>query len=131
LHALPYGIVKDLLLEPFVQLRVLDESGGVVRLEASGDIRQEDVWQRDPLEAMCGADIFKKRVLLGLLETTSIDSSGIGWLLLTERRFQGQGGRFILHSLPVIVSQVIDFLHVHTKLEIAADRQAAERLARD
>lgn len=112
-----------------MQLRVLDEKGGVVQLEASGDIRQEDVWQKDPLEAAGGPEIFKKRVVLGLMDTTSIDSSGIGWLLLSERRFREQGGRFILHSLPVIVSQVIDFLHVHTKLEIAADRQAAERLA--
>ena len=112
-----------------MQLRVLDESGGVVHLEASGDIRQEDVWQRDPLEAACGPEIFKKRVLLGLMETTSIDSSGIGWLLLSERRFREQSGRFILHNLPLMVSQVIEFLHVHTKLEIAADRQAAERLA--
>jgi anti-anti-sigma factor len=113
-----------------VQLRVLDESGGVVQLEASGDIRQEDVWQRDPLEAMRGAEIFKKRVILGLMETTSIDSSGIGWLLLSERRFREQGGRLILHSLPLMVSQVIEFLHVHSKLEIAADRHAAERLAK-
>ncbi len=112
-----------------MQLRVLDEAGGIVCLEASGDIRQEDVWQRDPLEAACGPDIFKKRVLLGLVETTSIDSSGIGWLLLSERRFREQGGRLILYSLPLMVSQVIDFLHVHTKLEIAADREAAERLA--
>src|SRR5262249_50828020 len=114
---------------PFVHLRVLDESGAVVHLEASGDIRQEDVWQRDPLEALCGPEVFKKRVLLGLVETTSIDSSGIGWLLLSGPRFREQGGRFILHDLPLMVSQVIAFLHVHTKLEIAPDRQAAERLA--
>ena len=112
-----------------MQLRLVHEIGGVIHLEASGDIRQEDVWQRDPLEAMCGPEIFKKRVVLGLMETTSIDSSGIGWLLLSERRFREQGGRFILHSLPLMVSQVIDFLHVHSKLEIAEDRQAAERLA--
>jgi anti-anti-sigma factor len=113
-----------------VQLRLVDESGEVIHLEVSGDIRQEDVWQRDPLETLQGSEIFKKRVLLGLVETTSIDSSGIGWLLLSDRRFREQGGRFILHSLPVIVSQVIEFLHVHTKLEIATDRQAAERLAK-
>jgi len=112
-----------------VQLRLADDSGGFVCLEASGDIRQEDVWQRDPLEAMGGPEIFKKRVLLGLVETTSIDSSGIGWLLLSERRFREQGGRLVLHDLPVIVSQVIEFLHVHTRLEIAADRQAAQRMA--
>jgi anti-anti-sigma regulatory factor len=112
-----------------VQLRLVDEISGVIHLEASGDIRQEDVWQRDPLDDMCGSEIFKKRVVMGLMETTSIDSSGIGWLLLSERHFREQGGRFILHSLPVIVSQVIEFLHVNTKLEIATDRQAAERLA--
>ena len=113
-----------------MELRVLDESGGVIHVEVSGDIRQEDVWQRDPLDAAQGAEIFKKRVVLGLVETTSIDSSGIGWLLLSERRFQEQGGRFILHSLPAVVRQVIEFLHVHTRLEIAADREAAERLAK-
>jgi anti-anti-sigma factor len=56
-----------------------------------------------------------------------IDSSGIGWLLSMNRRFQEEGGAMALHSVPPMVSNALKLLRLNEVLTIAEDAPAAER----
>jgi anti-anti-sigma factor len=112
-----------------MELHKVEENPQYISLAVKGDIRQEDVWVHDPIEMLLGGKAFQRTVLLGLQEALSIDSSGIGWLLLANRRFNDKGGRLIVHSVPNMVSQMLEFLHVDRKLEIADDYESAQRSA--
>ena len=58
-------------------------------------------------------------------KTRFIDSSGIGWLMVSHKRFLGAGGRLVLHSVPPMIAQVLRLLNLHTILAIEPDLAAA------
>src|SRR5262249_57791661 len=69
---------------PMLHVTLLSDDGGVVRLQAEGQISQADFQgEGDPIENALGPDVFARPVLLDLGRTDYIDSTGIGWLIFS------------------------------------------------
>jgi anti-anti-sigma factor len=103
----------------------------ITSLACEGNITQALMTSSpDPLEQILGAKGFSRQVLLNLEKTSYIDSSGIGWLLGSHKRFMAAGGRLILHSLPPMVEQVIHLLKLQNLMTIKSDQPAALALAK-
>jgi anti-anti-sigma factor len=114
-----------------MQLFLLSEDDDITCLACEGNITQSLMTPGvDPIHDLLGEDGFKRQVVMDLNKTGYIDSSGIGWLLGSHRRFAAASGRLILHSVPPIVEQVIQLLRLHSILNIQADQAAALALAR-
>jgi anti-anti-sigma factor len=107
------------------------ESGesDAVWLRCGGAITQNSTTAcGDLLRDHAGNDAYDKTVIIDLSETSRIDSSGVSWLLTCQKRCREHGGRFILHSLPPDVSNVLKVLRLDRALEIAANRGDVQQL---
>jgi anti-anti-sigma factor len=81
----------------------------------------------DPI-GLLGGNAYSKRVLVDLSGTDFLDSSGIGWLVQQNKLFQSTGGMLVFHSIPPMVSRVIQLMSLHRVLRIATDAAAARVL---
>jgi anti-anti-sigma factor len=114
-----------------MQIKILFPDGDIIRLAAEGRVSR-DTWAHngDPLTHACGPQIFKSKVLLSLRQVLYLDSTGVEWLLVCQRKFQQQGGRMILHSLVPATLQLLKMMRMDTLLEIEPEESAArQRLA--
>lgn len=88
----------------------LPDPSGAVRVRCVGQISQSRFGgATDPLADLLGPDGFKRKVLLDLDRVDYIDSSGIGWLVGSHRRFNEGGGQLVLCNVPPVVDQVLKF----------------------
>jgi anti-anti-sigma factor len=109
-----------------MQLTLSNSNNDVYRIQCEGSITQDGFKPGiDPLEDLLGKDCYSRRVLLNLERTHYIDSSGVGWLMGRNKQFRQSGGRLIVHSIPPIVSQVLQLLRMGMVLELAADEATA------
>jgi anti-anti-sigma factor len=105
---------------------LIADDGGVVRLKADGKITySQTTGEPDPIRTLLGPDPFSRKVLINMEQLTFIDSSGIGWLLASHKRFRKSGGALVLHSLPESVLLTLQVLRLDIVLNIAADEAAA------
>jgi anti-anti-sigma factor len=113
-----------------MQLSITAHEGPVTHVACVGDVSQLRFPANinNPLEDLLGMDCYKRQVLLDLGQAGFIDSSGVGWLMGCHRRFLAGGGRFIVHSVPPLVAQVIHLLKLETILTIKPDRATARAL---
>jgi anti-anti-sigma factor len=110
---------------------LLSNQEAVVRLACEGQVVVEDFDPtREPIRTLLGPLIFSRTVLLNLEKTTYISSSGVSWLLICHKHFSQAKGRFILHSVPPVVAQVLDMLRMSMILSIARDETEAVNMAR-
>ncbi len=113
-----------------MQLSLLSTDEGVIRLQCVGNVSQQNMQPGvDPMEVLLGSDCYDRTVLLNLEQTEYIDSSGVSWLMGRHKRFLTGGGKLILHSVPPMVSQVLQLLRINTILNIAPDEPAARKIA--
>lgn len=109
---------------------VLNENE-VVRIAVDGQITQDAFdASREPIRVLLGPLIFSRTVLLNLEKATYISSSGVSWLLLCHKNFVQAKGKFILHSVPPVVSQVLDMLRLNMILVTARDEAEALTMAK-
>jgi anti-anti-sigma factor len=100
-----------------------------LRLEAIGRLSREGVPSRtDPLQDIAGAEVYAQDVLLGLEKCASIDSSGVGWLLQCNSRFQEGGGRLVVHSAKPLVLRLLRMMRMQAVLNIAASAEDAKQM---
>lgn len=111
-----------------MDLRLVVDAGDVVALTAHGDVRHEAPGP-NPLETLLGPGVYARRVVLGMRRVRFIDSSGVGWLVVSHRRFQKAGGRLVLHSLPASVLQTLQFVRAHAFVTIATSEAEARAVA--
>jgi anti-anti-sigma factor len=83
----------------------------------------------DPLEGLLGRNCYTHKVLFNMEQVRSIDTSGVCWLLRVIKQFREAGGRFVIYSVPGIVLNVLDVLHLTATLPMATDETAARELA--
>jgi anti-anti-sigma factor len=103
---------------------------GATCLACEGQITQREFQaNEDPLHDLLGNSGYSGAVLLDLEKTDYIDSSGIGWLLSTHRRFLRDGGQLILHSVPPMVFQVVRLMRLDKVLNIQPDLALAKSSA--
>ncbi|HLN28139.1 MAG TPA: STAS domain-containing protein [Gemmataceae bacterium] len=113
-----------------MQLSLISTDDGVIQIQCEGNISQQNIQPgHDPLEILLGSDCYDRTVLLNLEKTEYIDSSGVSWLMGRHKKFLNSGGRLILHSVPPMVTQVLQLLRMTLILHLAADERAARALA--
>ncbi len=113
-----------------MKLHLLPSEDGITRLASVGDITLFEVQGcPNPLADLLGPEAFRDRVLLNLAQSCFIDSAGVGWLIVTHKKFMDMGGLLVVHSLPPLVNHTFRVLQVATILHVADDEPAAVQLA--
>jgi len=102
--------------------------GDLCRMTVSGEVIQRQLRKfTDPLSA--DQETYGKKILCDFSGTTLLDSAGVSWLLVTHKRCREQQGRFVLHSVPDLIMNVIKVLRLNLVFDLADDEAAAEKLA--
>ena len=113
-----------------LQLSLLPSDDDLVKIEAVGVIGQAEISGGvDPMQTAIPPGGYGRRVLVDLRRVDFVDSAGIGWLLRCNKRFREAGGMLVLHSIPPMVRQVLDFMKLYDVLRLADDEPAALRVA--
>lgn len=95
----------------------------VVRVRSRGPVSVSD--PSDPLPGLIGEQGFARKVLLFLDESQAIDTSGVCWLVNSNKRFSEAGGKLVLVAVPPGVIDTLDFLHLTALLNIVPNENAA------
>ena len=105
---------------------------GLTQLESSDDITLLDFQDgTNPLDVVLGPEEFAGTVLLSLAQSPYIDSTGVGWLIQCNARFERAGGHLILHSISPMINHCFRLLGMYDVLQIADTDKAALKLAAD
>lgn len=109
-----------------MELNIVSQTDDLIHVKASGEIRQRKLpGDKEPLSELLGEDVYGKKVLFDLSEVKYIDSSGLGWLVVCQKRFKEHKGVVVLHSLPQLVSNVLKIVQLDQIFAIAEDAEAA------
>jgi anti-anti-sigma factor len=79
---------------------------------------------------MLGLDVYKGQILFDLSQIIYIDSSGIGWLVVTYKRFCQARGRVVFHSPSRFVRDTLDMLRLDLVLPLAVNEEGALEMLR-
>lgn len=113
-----------------MDLDVLSDDGDLVRLQMKGRIVQDVLGrQAEPIGELLGPNAYGRKALMSLAKTDFIGSSGLSWLLVAHKRFREAGGRLVLHSIPVMVRDVLKVMRLDLVLDVADNEQDAVALA--
>jgi anti-anti-sigma factor len=109
-----------------IDLRILESESDVVRIALVGRL-SHDGWPADfdPLADLIGGDVYGKSVLLDLARSNYLDSSGVSWLLESNKRFQQAGGALVLHSATPLTTQFLRMMRMDLVLLLVTDEAAA------
>jgi len=114
-----------------MELTIRSDDRDVLLLEVRGPVTQNSLASPpEPLSTLCGGEVYRRKVVLGMGQTAFIDSSGLGWLLGCNKRFREASGMLVIHSVPPLVLDVIKVMRVDRVLKIAEDEQAALAMTR-
>jgi len=83
----------------------------------------------EPVESLLQGNCFWRSVVLNLEMADDIDTSGISWIMMKHAQLKQLGGKLILHSVPPMVSRVMDVLKLAPNLYIAPNEAAAREMA--
>ena len=115
-----------------MNLEIISTQHGCVHVAVAGNVSQSSVSQEeDPLARLLGDEAYTLTVLLNLRDTEMVDSSGIGWLIKCQKRFQEQGGRMVCYGAPPVVTNVFKLMRMDLVFEFAANAEEAEKIACD
>lgn len=113
-----------------MQLTVENKSDSHTELRVQGHITATAISPvGDLLSDLVGPSVYSQRVLIDFSEVPFIDSSGVGWLIRSHKRFKQQSGQLVLHSLSPFVTKTLAVLSLKSYFEIASTAaEAKERL---
>jgi len=110
----------------FMQLIIDSADGDIVRARLTGRITQKEVSATfDPFTEELGDEAYSRKILLDMKGAEYVDSSGIGWLLACNKRFETAGGGLVMYAFVRRVLDVIRVLRMQMVLSIAATEQEA------
>ena len=114
-----------------MELAIASENDGVVQVNVTGEIRQRKLPSNDkePIGELLGEGGYAKKVLLDFSGVTYVDSSGLGWLIVVQKRFKEAGGCMVMHSVPQLVTNVLKIVKLDQVFAIADDAAAATSMA--
>ena len=114
-----------------MQLTMISDDGALVRLQAEGQISQDSFpGGTDPLGPLLApVGGFGRKVVINLERATFLDSSGISWLLITNKHFLEHGGRLVFHSVPPLIWQVLQVVKLPLIMHFVADEATARTVA--
>ena len=112
-----------------LKLTIVADEGDLVRVQCEGEISQVKFQLNDnPLEALLGSGVYKRKLLMDLGRLESFDSSNMSWLVVSHKRFQQNGGCLVLHSIPPCVLEVLGYCR-GPRFNLAEDLAGARALA--
>jgi len=112
-----------------MKLSVQSREGDVCRIRLQGRVSQRDVTSgEEPIADLLGENAYAQKLVVDLNEVATLDSSGVNWLLICQKRIRQAGGRLVLHSLSPIAKNVIKVLNLQTVFQLADDENQALRL---
>jgi len=111
-----------------MKLTVQSENGDPILLRIEGRVSQRDVEVHDPIVECLGENVYSRQLVVDLSEVASLDSSGVNWLLVAQKRMHEHGGKLVLHSLSPIANNVLKVLNLHTVFQVAGSEAAAIRM---
>ncbi|ADB18130.1 anti-sigma-factor antagonist [Pirellula staleyi DSM 6068] len=112
-----------------MKFRVDKEHGDVAYLHIEGQISQRSLSPvADPIKDLLGVEAYKKKVLLDLSGTSMVDSSGIGWMIMVNKRFKEHGGQMVLHSYTPLVANTFKLMRIDQVLHLCHSLQDADSL---
>ena len=115
-----------------MKLSIKSREDGLTLVEVSGDVSQKRLSaQPEPLQDLLGDGCYQGTVLLDLHAVEAIDSSGIGWLLSSQKKFRTSGGTLVLYSLSPFARDVMKILNMQLVFKMAEDEAAARRLVEE
>ena len=115
-----------------MKLQNAGDDGLLIRLQVDGQITQRDFSPGgDPLADLLGPDIYTRQVLIDLSKAPMVDSSGIGWLIASHKRFKERGGRVVVHSYQPLVANTLKLLKMDKVLTLAGTLRDAETIVRE
>jgi len=112
-----------------MKLSVVASDPGLTRIACADDITVFDFTSGNPLKTLLEPEAFGGTVLLDLASSAYIDSSGVGWLMQCHSCCQKAGGRLIVHSIAPMVNHCFRVLGMYDVLQIAANEEAALKIA--
>ena len=105
-----------------MKLSIESQENGLIWLRVEGSVSQRAVMnEAEPLVRLLGDQAFNKTILLDMSEVAALDSSGVNWLLVCQKRTREAKGRLVLHSLSPIAKNVIKVLNLQTVFTMADD----------
>jgi anti-anti-sigma factor len=110
-----------------MKLTLVSSEGGVARLRCEGEI-SATMAGANPLEAVLGERNYGGKVLVDLERATSINSTGVAWLVRCHKNFEAAGGCLVFHSIPPTIDHVLRLLNMPSLLRIANDKEEALNL---
>ncbi len=100
----------------------IPDDAGFIRVKCVGQISQSRFpGLGDPLADLLGPEGFSRKVRLDLERVDYVDSSGIGWLVGSHKRFRDGGGQLVLSRVPPVVDQVLRFCGLENLFHIERD----------
>ena len=114
--------------ERIMKLSLQSEADGSVRMRLEGRVSQRDLQLSDPFTDTLGDQAYGRNVTLDMGDVLSLDSSGVNWLLISQKKMREAGGQLVLHSLSPISLNVLKVLNLHTVFRLAETEDAAVRL---
>ena len=110
-----------------MKLSISQSAGGEIRVVLAGPVTQRELSPlQDPLIELLGPDGYGQIVRLDLSEASYLDSSGVGWLLLCNKRMKQAGGRLLIERPHPIVQNVFRVLKLERVLEMADQASASK-----
>ena len=105
-----------------MKLSIQSQENGLVRARLEGRVSQRDVVSdAEPLVDLLGDNAFQQHVVLDMSEVAALDSSGVNWLLICQKKMRESGGQLVIHSLSPIAKNVIKVLNLQTVFTMADD----------
>lgn len=115
-----------------MKLQHAGDDGELIRLQVDGQVTQRDLSPGgDPLADLLGPEVYTRPVLMDLSKAPMVDSSGIGWLIASHKRFKERGGRLVVHSYQPLVGNTLKLLKMDKVLTLASTLREAEAVARE
>lgn len=103
----------------------------VCQLSLSGEITKTVVAShQDPFSQLLGQDELNLTILLSLEHAKYINSSGIGWLIETNKKIREAGGILVLHSLPPDIQSIFVIMRLEKVFTLAKDLECAQVAAK-
>jgi len=114
----------------WIDLRLQESDTQYVRVELVGRL-SHDGWPVgfDPFAELMGDGVYARKVLLNLGRSSYLDSSGVSWLLDSNKRFQEAGGALVLHSAAPLTAQFLKMMRMDLVLTLVPDEAAARQKA--
>ena len=82
--------------ERIMKLSLQSEADGSVRMRLEGRVSQRDLQLSDPFTDTLGDQAYGRNVTLDMGDVLSLDSSGVNWLLISQKKMREAGGQLVL-----------------------------------